>query len=52
MTFEEWFEQIFVPEFTPKGKGLVYGDDYPYKYERIARKAWEASRENLRSWDI
>lgn len=45
MTFEEWFEQEFLPQFA-------YSNDDPYKYESAARQAWEASRENLRSWDI
>lgn len=45
MTFEEWFEQVFVPEHAD-----VLDD--PYDYRLYARLAWDASRENLRSWDI
>lgn len=45
MTFEEWFEQEFIPSFA-------YSNDDTYKYESAARRAWEASRENLRIWDL
>ena len=40
MTFEEWFEKEFLPQFA-------YSNDDPYKYESAACQAWEASRENL-----
>ena len=39
-TFEEWFEQEFVPSFA-------YSNDDPFKYESAARRAWEASRDEL-----
>ena len=35
MTFEEWFEQEFVPSFA-------YSGEDPHRYESIARSAWEA----------
>jgi hypothetical protein len=35
MTFEEWFEQVFVPEYAD-----VLED--PYDYRLYARLAWEA----------
>ena len=35
MTFDEWFEQEFVPSFA-------YSNDDPYLYESAARRAWEA----------
>lgn len=38
MTFEEWFEQEFVPSFA-------YSNDDPLKYESAARAAWCASEE-------
>jgi len=46
MTFEEWFEQEY-----PKSDWL------PYHMPRETMKdimstAWEASRENLRTWDL
>jgi hypothetical protein len=44
MTFEEWFEQTFCKDYFPKGERTLY--------EAVARKAWEASRDNLRTWDL
>ena len=45
MTFDEWFEQEFVPSFA-------YSNDDPYRYESAVRRAWEASRENMTVEDI
>lgn len=39
LTFEEWFEREVVPTFA-------YTNDDPYRYEPVARRAWEASLEN------
>lgn len=36
MTFEEWFEQEFVPSFA-------YSGDDPYRYASAARRAWNAA---------
>lgn len=36
MTFEEWFEQEFVPSFA-------YSGEDPHPYESVARSAWEAA---------
>jgi hypothetical protein len=38
MTFEEWFEQEFLPQFAHSGVD-------PYQYESAARQAWEAGRD-------
>lgn len=40
MTFDEWFEKEFVPSFA-------YSNHNPYRYESVARRAWDASREAL-----
>jgi len=40
MTFEEWFEQEF------------WQIDEDERFVQQMRRAWEASRENLRSWDL
>ena len=45
MTFEQWFEYEFAPSFA-------YCNDDPYQYESAARRAWEASRENMTVEDI
>ena len=37
MTFEEWFEQEFVPSFA-------YSNDDPYRYYNYVSRAWEAGR--------
>jgi hypothetical protein len=47
MTFEEWYKSVYG----------VYPDEvvpnsYAYFQVQISRRAWEAARENLRSWDI
>jgi hypothetical protein len=38
MTFDEWFQQEIVPQFH-------YSNDDPWRYESIARQAWEAGYE-------
>lgn len=43
MTFEEWFEQYFLFDEEDDSRADIYF---------AAKAAWEASRENLRSWDI
>lgn len=44
MTFDEWFEQNFLFDHDEDAlQAAIYF---------AAKAAWEASRENLRSWDI
>lgn len=47
MTFEEWYEQ----EYGVRPNEVLPNTDAAYQVQ-IAQRAWEASRENLRSWDI
>ena len=46
MTFDEWFEQEFwqIGDFES-----TLAEE---RFVEQMRRAWEASRENLRSWDI
>jgi hypothetical protein len=45
MTFEEWFEQAY-PE------GSLGPREMRELCKAVARAAWEASRENIRYWDL
>jgi hypothetical protein len=46
MTFEEWFNEQY-PEDS-------FSKDSPIREQwyQLCKSAWEASRENLRSWDV
>ena len=46
MTFDEWFEHRY-PINTPEGSAARTG-----QFKDYLEEAWEASRENLRSWDL
>lgn len=46
LTFEEWFEQRY-PAGTPEGTAARTG-----QFKEYLEEAWEASRENLRTWDL
>jgi hypothetical protein len=47
MTFDEWYETTY----GVSGEDCIDDTEAFYQYQ-VARLAWEASRENLRSWDI
>jgi hypothetical protein len=42
MTFDQWFEQEFLPQFA-------YSNDDPHNYESAARQAWEAALESAKA---
>jgi len=46
MTFEEWYEQEY--GIHPD----LIDDIYVIDHMAACRRGWEASRENLRSWDL
>jgi hypothetical protein len=46
MTFEEWYEQEY--GIHPD----LIDDIYAIDHMAACRRGWEASRENLRSWDL
>jgi hypothetical protein len=49
MTFEEWYKSTYPGDYN---LAVLAKSPIAIKYYEQAKAAWEASRENLRSWDI